>query len=447
MTIMEDTQDSDKQPNHNKKRHTITFVTFAQSIFLTTKFFLRNRLLSYASACSFSLLFSFIPIFMMILVILIRLLHASPEMISTLLTFAPQISSYLNERSIISSILSVHKIGIFEVVIGISIFWMARRLFASVMDSMQCIFHTAHQRKPWFNQIVTLLVEVSIVIVIAVVVFAFMSLKTSLSMTQFDQVFSHIPGLRRTLTNKLFNQLPNILMLILITTLYRTEPGTKPPLVLCLFSAAACTFVFWIVRLIMHAFINMSTYNLIYGVLGRLIVILLEVFMFFMLFLIFAQFIFVCQFFDELLIGELYTLPKRDTPGFASLFRRTLFVRPDYLMAQDVHLLQLKKGDIIFTPADTGTDAYYVVRGTIEDARKDSTVKYEKGDFFGELACILAKPRDGTAVAATDAEIVRIDGDTFRQLTSHNPDVASKALGQISSYFTKVYGRTDGFLL
>lgn len=447
MAKVQRTQDSVPQPKKEKKRRSLTFATVAQTCYLTTKFYLRNRLLSYASACSFGFLFSFIPVFMMILVILIRFLHASPETVSFLLSLMPQIETFVNSDSIINSILSVQKIGLFEIILGISIFWMARRFFASMMDSLQCIFHTEHERKPWFNQIITLTIEVTIVIIVAVVISLFMSIKTALGMPFLDQLFSSIPGLRKALSSRLVSQLPNLLILLLITVIYKTEPGTKPPALLCFLSAADCTFVFWIVRLIMHAFINMATYNLIYGVLGRLIVLLLEVFIFFMLFLVFAQFIFVYQFFDELLLGELYTLPKKDSTGTVSLLRRSLFIRPDYLLAKDTNALHLKKGDVIFIPADTGTDAYYVARGTIEEKKKDSSILYDKGDFFGELSCILSKPHDGTATALTNAEIVRIEGDTFRLLTTQNPEVARKALGQISTYFTKVYGRTDGFLL
>jgi membrane protein len=444
---MRRTQDSVPQPEESHRHRKISGVTIAQSCFLTTKFYLKNRLASYASACAFGFLFSSIPVFMMTLVVLIRLFRASPAGVSRLLRFISQFDDYFNLEAVIDSIESIHTIGLFEVVLGVFIFWMARRFFATLIDSMQCIFHTAQTRRPLINQILTIASEVLIVIITAVTVLLFLSLRTIFELPLFAPVFSRFAGSRGQTIRFLFSQLPDILMLMIMTMMYRTGPGTKPPLRLCFFSAAGCTLLFHAVRLLMNSFIDLSRYNLIYGVLGKLIVVLMEVFFFFMIFLFFAQFIFVFQFFDELLLGELYLLPRRDTPGAGTFLRRTLFIRPDFLLAQDVKVITLAAGDRIFNPSDTGTDAYYVARGTIEETKKQSCTRYERGDFFGELSCILNTPREGTARALTDAQVVRIDAETFRTLLTQNSDAATKALGQISSYFAKVYGRSERYLL
>jgi len=55
-------------------------------------------------------------------------------------------------------------------------------------------------------------------------------------------------------------------------------------------------FTFWIAVRFMILFLDKNKYNLIYGVFSHMIVILLEVFVFFILFLLFAEFIYVIQF-------------------------------------------------------------------------------------------------------------------------------------------------------
>ena len=108
-------------------------------------------------------------------------------------------------------------------------------------------------------------------------------------------------------------------------------------------------------------------------------------------------------------------------------------------------MIRLKKDDTIYKNGEKGTNAYYIVSGTVTEIRPDITKTHERGDFFGEVSCILQKDRTGTAICSTDVEIVRIDGDMFQTLVEQNSAVARKTLGQISSYFSEVYGRTDDF--
>ena len=82
-----------------KKRRAVTYITIAQSIFLTIKYFVQNRLFSYASACSFDFLFSFIPIAMMIVTILVRILHASPDTVYSIFNKFPELSDYINSST------------------------------------------------------------------------------------------------------------------------------------------------------------------------------------------------------------------------------------------------------------------------------------------------------------------------------------------------------------
>ena len=178
-----------------------------------------------------------------------------------------------------------------------------------------------------------------------------------------------------------------------------------------------------------------------------MIVTMLDVFIFFTLFFVFAQLMFVYQFFDDLLLGELYLLPKQNAQKPSHVVRRILFIRPDYLLAKDVNVMHCKKGDIIFSPDDTGTDAYYIARGTVQERRQNGFSFYERGDFFGETSCLYQKKRETTATCETNVDLVRIDADTFREVVTKNGEVASKLLGQISTYFTKLYGLTGNFPL
>ena len=242
------------------------------------------------------------------------------------------------------------------------------------------------------------------------------------------------------LNGKFLTSLFNLFIFIVVVLMYKIGSGTKPKFRLCLLSGFVCTVSFWIFRTILHSFINISRYNLIYGVLGNVIVLLLDIFFFFVFFMFFAQYIFVCQFFDELLLGELYLLPKKEDSTFSEKLKRTLFIRPDFLLANQIALTYLAPGEKLYKEGDQNSFAYYILKGCIKLDRSEyeDTLFYYRGDFFGELNCILVKPRSSTATAITDTTLVKIRGKNFRFLVKSNQQVTQKVLKELSEYLTKL---------
>mgnify|MGYP003571376903 CR=1 FL=1 len=423
------------------KKRAITLVTFAQSIFLNLKFFLQNGLLSYASACSFDLIFSVVPVLLMIVLIAVRVLHASPELISTIYVVIPELKNYFNPDKVIASFSTIKKFSTLEIVLVFFIIWMARRFFASVFAALRNIFHDQQKRRALINQILVFVFELIFVSIVVFFIFAYMSVKTIINMP-FFQRFPQLNFIYQSFLNgNALIYIPNILIFVAITLIYKIGAGTKPKFKLCFFSGISCTALFWVFRTILHSFINVSRYNLIYGVLGNVIILLMDIFFFFTFFLFFAQYIFICQFFDELLLGELYLLPKKEDSSFISRLKRKLFIQPDFLLANELALTYLTNGEKLYTIGDRDTFAYYIIKGAVKVTRSEYNEEtvFHRGEFFGELNSILVKPRTSTASAVLDTQIVKIRGKNFRFLVKSNPAVAQKVLGQLSTYLSKVH--------
>src|SRR5574344_1843511 len=416
------------QTDHLKAPRKITAVTVLQSLYLTGRFYLTNDLIVYASACAFGFLFSFIPTIMMILVILIRFLHASPETVTSFLNSTKIFSNTFDLQHLVDSILSVKTVTNFEVVLGLAIIWMARRFFSSVMSGLHSIFKQQMPSRPIASQILIFTGEAIIVVLAATIIFAVISFKTIRRNPIFQGIVNSFPTLLGSFSSQIVNTLPLFIIFIIVTVCYKEESGTNPSWGLSAIAAAACTFCFWVFQRLMGLFINVNRYNLLYGVLSNVIVMLLEVYFFFMMFLFFAQFIFVFQFFDILLLGELYVLPDRDDTHILATLKRILFINPDYLIRKDANVIKLQKGQRIYSASDEGTNAYYIVHGNVEIVRKNSISYLERGKFFGEEACILNEPRKDDAIAHTDVELVQISGKEFLSLLDKNPAVSRKAL-------------------
>lgn len=422
------------------KKRAVTIVTFAQSVFLNLKLFFQNGLLSYSSACSFDLIFSVVPVLLMTILIAVRFLHASPELLTSIYSAIPELQKYFDPRSVISAFQTPKKFSTLEFLLLFFIVWMARRLFASVFAAMRNIFHDQQQRRALFNQILAFVFEFIFVSIIVSFLFAYMSIKTILKLP-FFQRFPQLDFIYDSILNgKFLTSLFNLFIFIVVVLMYKIGSGTKPKFRLCLLSGFVCTVSFWIFRTILHSFINISRYNLIYGVLGNVIILLLDIFFFFVFFMFFAQYIFVCQFFDELLLGELYLLPKKEDSTFSEKLKRTLFIRPDFLLANQIALTYLAPGEKLYKEGDQNTFAYYILKGCIKLDRSEyeDTLFYYRGDFFGELNCILVKPRSSTATAITDTTLVKIRGKNFRFLVKSNQQVTQKVLKELSEYLTKL---------
>lgn len=448
-----------KEENHRK----ITLRTVMQSVYLTLNFFVRNDLVSYASTCAFGFLFSFIPVVMMILVILIRVLHANIYAVSSLigsnqameafvqavnafLKTNPSLGGYFNVESAALSLNSITKITNFEIVIGFAIIWMARRFFVSVMNGMHKVFKQEAKYRPVISQLMSLGGEALLVVLISVIVFAVVTFHAVVKLPLLDELVLRYPSVFKNI-GRIVNVIPFLAMFLAVSVCYRIGSASRPRFMAVFASAASCTACFYVFQKLMHIFINVNKYNIIYGVLSGIIVMLMEVFFFFIIFLFFAQFLFVYQFFTTLILGELYLLPARDDVSILAMVRRTLFIRPDTLLNDGEYVVSLNRGEYLYKRGERCRAAYYLAQGTVVVMRPNGISYVECGNFLGEEAFFLDGVRHEDVKASSYAKLIAIPEDIFLKLLERNPRVSKKALSEINGYFAKfsnLYGEYSG---
>ncbi len=429
------------------KRRKLTFVTFLQSSYLTCLFFYTNDLLSYAAACAFGFFYSFIPIVLMILVVLVRFMRAKPQIVTDLLNVNSLLTDFINLENMAVSIQQIKKITNFEIVITIAIVWMARRFFRALIMSLRRIFKQNYHNKANRNQLFIFVGEVLITILLSSIVFVIATFRTIMQLPLLEGLAARFPELFHIFTSVIVTGFPFVLIFLTVTAVYKFVSRSQPSLPASMLASLLCTVSFWVVQKVMRMFINVNRYNLVYGVLSNAIVMLAIAYAFFIIFLFFAQFLFVTQFFDTLLLSELYLLPDRDDTSLRSTIKRLLFIRPDSFLNDGSHVINLKKGDYIYRQGDSGADAYYIVQGTVLLSRKNSLLFLGQGAFFGEEAGMLEEAREEDAQAGSDAKIVRISEETFFSLLERNPKVSRRMLSRVSRYFSKFYGRNEEYPL
>jgi len=151
--------------------------TVGQLIYLTASFYARNNLYMCAASCAFGFLFSFIPIVMTVLTILVRIIHASPEIIDSVLSRVSEYKTMFDAESFIRALLKMKTFGRLEFVLALFIVLMARKSFAAVMQGMQRIFHKKIKTRAIFNHALIVIGELALIVIATLIILLLFALR------------------------------------------------------------------------------------------------------------------------------------------------------------------------------------------------------------------------------------------------------------------------------
>lgn len=421
-------------------------IHLSQIVYLTARGFFKNNLGMCASACTLGFIFSFIPLIMLILTTFIGILHASPAILEGFSALVANITPVFDINGYINGLKHGFVINWVNFLLAVFVIWMARKMFLSIIQSLSKIFNTVAPARPVINQLLTFAGEVFIVVIVAAAFFAAFLTRQIFKLPVFERISSLSPILFSHLSNFLVNLVLYIIIFSMTVAAYKIGSGTKPKTRLCIVSALLCTVTFYIAITIISVFMNRANYNTIYGVLGNIIILLFEVYIFFNLFMVFAQMIFTVQFFHSNLLSELYLLPEKNPKNLDDILRRAIFITPSALMTQK-NMEIFNPGQEIFKNGKTVDSVYYLVSGTIREERNDSVKTRSAGSFFGDLDFMIDANHRSAATAISECKVIKIPGDDFSELLDKNPKAAVKAMSKLSRYTAKFYGRNETILL
>ena len=429
-----------------KKNTKSGLIHLSQIVYLTARGFFKNNLGMCASACTLGFIFSFIPLIMLILTTFIGILHASPAILEGFSALVANITPVFDINGYINGLKHGFVINWVNFLLAVFVIWMARKMFLSIIQSLSKIFNTVAPARPVINQLLTFAGEVFIVVIVAASFFAAFLTRQIFKLPVFERISSLSPILFSHLSNFLVNLVLYIIIFSMTVAAYKIGSGTKPKTRLCIVSALLCTVTFYIAITIISVFMNRTNYNTIYGVLGNIIILLFEVYIFFNLFMVFAQMIFTVQFFHSNLLSELYLLPEKNPKNLDDILRRAIFITPSALMTQK-NMEIFNPGQEIFKNGETVDSVYYLVSGTIQEERNDSVKTRSAGSFFGDLDFMIDANHRSAATAISECKVIKIPGDDFSELLDKNPKAAVKAMSKLSRYTAKFYGRNETILL
>lgn len=424
----------------NKKSR--LFTKFYQFWYLTASNFNNNNLWDSACSCSFGFVFSFVPIALIIFSILISVLKVSPGVIQYIYDFNEQIKNIVDLTPLINNLINRKSVRFADIILGIWVIWMARRLFLSIVRGMNSIFHAHQEKKGLFIQLFTFLSEFVLIFIFVVVTmstFTFNKIFTnSLQDNSFFAFFNQsFPKLFQARSNVIFTSVTYFLLFVFTVYCYRWVSGSSPRFRACCFYAFCSTAAFFIFSFFLNMFLNIPNYNFVYGTISTLIILMVKVYFFFVIFLFCAQMVYVSQFFDNLLIAELYLLPDQKQKGFWPTLRRRAFIN-SLVIQTETNTATYKAGEIIYSYGDIADNVFYLREGEVMEETDTEIIRYKKGSVFGEISVLLNKERTGILTAMTDCEIMLISTEKFNELVKENPKVTSQALSTINAHLSSI---------
>lgn len=411
-----------------------------QLIYLTTSKAISNNIFESANSCSFGFIFSFIPISLIILLVLAGLLRTYPSLIDYVMAYVGTVSTVVDLSSLAEQVLNMKTFTWVEFVLGIWIIWMARKLFASVLGAINKIFKSVSTGKAWINQLISFLIEFILVVIIIFVMLFIFSINRVLEMPAIQELMDDLPieALGKLSNNALM--LVYLVIFLFTAVIYRICSRVKPRISLCMFYALLSTACFYICSTLLSIFFNPSNYNMIYGAISSLLILMMRVWFFFNIFLYFAQMLFCTQYLDTLSFALLYMLPDDlQSSSKWAYFKRALFRKPAVIQTK-YEVRKYKFGDVIYKTGDNPDCVYYILKGTVYRYSADNSVTtLTSGTFFGEMHCVLNQPRTNTTIAQSDCEITIIDSEDFLDLLKKDNKASAKAISKVSRYTEELY--------
>ena len=107
--------------------------------------------------------------------------------------------------------------------------------------------------------------------------------------------------------------------------------------------------------------------------------------------------------------------------------------------------LEYKTGDFIIREGEEGSILYLIAEGTaiatktLEAGKAPVEVKkYEKGDYFGEMALLKNEPWAANVIAQTDLKVVSLDRHSFKWLMGPLEDLLKRNMDQYEEVTKKL---------
>ena len=302
--------------------------------------------------------------------------------------------------------------------------WLSAMIFNSLEKALNIIFRSQEER----NYFVSKLLGISMIPMGWVVgtISVAISYAVALLVKQPAEIAGGIDISLTAMSGALLRYVvPYLITVIFFYFVYRAIPAAKIRSSVALAGSAIFALLMEIAKQFFTWYIaNYTSYNIIFGSLEAIVILVIWVFCLALIFLFCAELMSSYQRRDLILLERVMLKP-----------RKTNMKVDERLFKKFGHVYE--KDSIIFNEGDSGNEMFYVLSGRVRLERVSCQVKkvvaeMEAGQYFGEMAALIDIRRSATARALEASHLAVIDGATFRDLVRESREVGIVMLQEFS---------------
>lgn len=307
----------------------------------------------------------------------------------------------------------------------LGLIWLSATIFNTIESALNMIFRSRHKRHYLISKLM------AICMIPAAWIIGGLSILLSYAAALFAREPLVLPGdieISLTLPAQVVLRyvLPYLMIVILAAVIYRVIPTLKIRFSVILAGSAVFALLLEIAKQFFTGYVaNYTRYNVIFGSLETVVILVIWVFYVALIFLFCAE--------------MMSSYERRDT----LLLEKALLQASPSAWQVNERLFQKFGHDypansIIFNEGDTGREMFYVLSGRVVLERLDGSARKTlaemgPGQYFGEMAALIDVRRTATARALEDSHLAVINDTTFRNLIHESRDVALYMLREFST--------------
>ncbi|MFA5181725.1 MAG: YhjD/YihY/BrkB family envelope integrity protein [Syntrophales bacterium] len=385
----------------------------------------KNGNANQAAAIALYSILSFIPMFILTIIMVNQILGAFPHIQHEMLEGVKKLSPYFSGPLLEQLGGMEEKKHVLGWVGIITLIWFSSMIFGAIETAMSMIFHS-HDRR---NYLASKLLAIAMipaawaVAVASIVVTSIMALLAKQPLLA-ETVFQNFPMIKSAFFQY---AIPFLVTVLFFTILYKVIPTGKIPLGIAITGGAIFSALMEVAKHFFAWYVaNYTRYNVIFGSLETVVILVIWVFYIALILLFCAELMASFMRRDLILLHKAFFNFK---PG------KKMLTTDERLFHKFGRIYP--KNTYVFQEGDAGTEMYYILSGRIQLEKTIGLTRkiltdMGPGNYFGEIAALIEAKRTASAKASEDAELAVIDGDTFRSLLRESDEASLLMLKEFS---------------
>jgi membrane protein len=388
----------------------------------------KNGNVNQAAAISLYSILSFIPMFILTIIMVNQILGAFPHIQHEMLEGVKKLSPYFSGPLLDQLGGMEEKKHVLGWVGIITLIWFSSMIFGAIETAMNMIFHSHEHRSYIASKLLAIaMIPAAWAVAVASIVVTSVAALLAKQPLLAETVFQNFPMIKGAFFQY---AIPFLVTILFFTILYKVIPTGKIPLGVAVTGGAIFSALMEVAKHFFAWYVaNYTRYNVIFGSLETVVILVIWVFYIALILLFCAELMssFIRR--DLILLHKAFFKPgKKWSTTDERLFHKFGRIYP--------------KDKYVFQEGDAGTEMYYILSGRIQLEKTIGLTKkiltdMGPGNYFGEIAALIEAKRTASAKASEDAELAVIDSDTFRNLLRESDDASLFMLKEFSRRIKK----------